>query len=148
MMRAYQTYEPNMIQKLVKDSFEVDGKTVSLKATYQGRDKMNQKDRFPMNKWTVTLTYQEREFSFPFHMGVGIQHGPTAESVLGNLCMNASSIENVRSFEEWAGDFGYDEDSRKAEATYHACWQEARQTKALLGSDYLWFVWEWESDER
>ena len=37
------------------------------------------------------------------------------------------------SFEEWAGDFGYDSDSRRAEATYNACVESAKKLKEFLG---------------
>jgi hypothetical protein len=39
------------------------------------------------------------------------------------------------SFEEWASDFGYDTDSRSAEATYNACKREADDLADLLETD-------------
>jgi hypothetical protein len=46
--------------------------------------------------------------------------GPDAADVLYSLVMDASVLDS-RSFEEWAADFGFDPDSRKAEAMYRAC---------------------------
>ena len=47
---------------------------------------------------------------------------PSAASVLHCLLSDATACE--QSFRDWCSDYGYDEDSRKAEATYRAC-QEA-----------------------
>ena len=45
---------------------------------------------------------------------------PDASEVLACMCRDA--IEATEStFEEWAANFGYETDSRKAEATYNAC---------------------------
>jgi hypothetical protein len=58
---------------------------------------------------------------------------PTARDVLDSLVSDASSIENSRDFEDWAGDCGYDTDSRKAEATYNECCRLARELRLFLG---------------
>lgn len=44
---------------------------------------------------------------------------PTATSALSCLLMDAEAFGFT--FEEWASEFGYDTDSRKAEATYREC---------------------------
>src|SRR3990167_6696052 len=58
-----------------------------------------------------------------FSMGLGlvVRHGalvtpqrPTAEDVLDCLASDAAGVENNRDFDEWAGDYGYDTDSREA----------------------------------
>lgn len=41
--------------------------------------------------------------------------------------------ENARSFEEWAGEYGYDPDSRKAEATWKAVGKNANDFIDLIG---------------
>lgn len=41
------------------------------------------------------------------------------------------------SFEDWAADFGYDTDSRKAEATYRACIEQSRMALRVLGRELL-----------
>lgn len=45
---------------------------------------------------------------------------PSVVDVMACLASDASALDCV-SFEEWAGDFGYDTDSRKAEGVYNAC---------------------------
>jgi hypothetical protein len=40
-------------------------------------------------------------------------------------------------FEEWAAEFGYDSDSRKAEETYHACVKQTRDAMRVISRDVL-----------
>ena len=60
----------------------------------------------------------------------------TAKDVLESLFLDASSYENARDFTDFASDMGYDEDSRKAEATYKACGRIAAKLHQLLGDQY------------
>lgn len=59
---------------------------------------------------------------------------PTLESVLDCLASDASSVECEGSFENWCSSLGYDTDSRKAEATYRACMEQAFNLRHLLGA--------------
>ncbi len=61
---------------------------------------------------------------------------PTASDVLDCLASDASTMDNARSFEEWAGDLGYDEDSRTAERTFKVCEKQAEDLRALLRDAY------------
>lgn len=51
--------------------------------------------------------------------------------VLGSL--QCDYIQDGETFESWAEEFGYDADSRRAEATYKACLQESYSLRNLLG---------------
>ena len=64
-------------------------------------------------------------------------HGaePDAASVLDCLASDAASVDQARDYEDWARDFGYDPDSRKAEKIYKACQRRAERLKAFLGDD-------------
>lgn len=46
---------------------------------------------------------------------------PTLSGVLYGLLSDGSAFFDAVSFEEWASEFGYDPDSRKAEAIYRQC---------------------------
>jgi hypothetical protein len=61
---------------------------------------------------------------------------PTIEDVLSSLVLDSDSI-NYSTFEEWADKFGYDQDSRKAEATYRACLDIALKMRNGIGEDGL-----------
>lgn len=63
--------------------------------------------------------------------------GPAPWDLLDSLANDAVGVENARSFEEWASDYGYDSDSRKAEKIYNACVDIRRKLRDFLGiKDY------------
>jgi hypothetical protein len=55
---------------------------------------------------------------------------PSMRDVLYSLLMDSEAYS--QGFEEWADNFGYDRDSRKAEATYNACAAIGRALAARL----------------
>ena len=55
---------------------------------------------------------------------------PDPAEVLGRVCADYMSAKNV-SFEEWADDFGYDQDSRKAYRIYEDCQALGLKLRAL-----------------
>lgn len=57
---------------------------------------------------------------------------PTAASVLACLLSDASATDQC--FADWAADFGYDVDSRKALATYEACCDIGRELRKVFTS--------------
>ena len=66
----------------------------------------------------------------------GRRIAPDACDVIASLSMN-SSVLDCSSFEEWAGEFGYDVDSRKAESIYRACLEIALKLRNGLGEEGL-----------
>lgn len=66
------------------------------------------------------------------HKGNPIQ--PQLRDVVYSLAMDARALDYA-SFEDWAGDFGLDTDSRKAEAMYRECLACGVQLRAALGSE-------------
>jgi hypothetical protein len=61
---------------------------------------------------------------------------PSAPDVLYCLATDADVL-NYTGFDQWAGEFGYDTDSRKAEATYRACLDIALQLRNGIGDEAL-----------
>jgi hypothetical protein len=100
-----------------------------------------------MDWWDVTLRMDGRRLTVPFGMGYG-HHGrqPGAREVLSSLLSDTASTENNASFEEWAGDYGYDTDSRKAERTYKQVVRQAERLRTFLGAKYDAYLWETEQD--
>lgn len=63
---------------------------------------------------------------------------PTLPDVLDSLlCDSSEFIGQICDFEAWAECYGYDTDSRKAEATFRACMENAAKLERLLGRDNL-----------
>jgi hypothetical protein len=87
------------------------------------------------NAWTVELTYQGRTMETPYYTGDAIGE-PTVREILECLLMDASGVKNARTFEDWCGDYGFDVDSRRAEATYRAAVEQTEKLRALLGDDF------------
>lgn len=108
-------------------------------------------ERPPANAWDgaanwyrVTLHNGEQTLTVPFGMGSGHTDEPEAAEVINCLVSDAATYENARSFEEWADELGFDEDSRKALTTWR---QVAKQTAALrdfLGAEYDAYLWDTE----
>lgn len=112
---------------------------------------MTGEDSADMNHWTVTLFDGERRsnMTIPFSMGSGHNGAePELADVLDCLASDAAGYENSgASFEEWAGEYGYDTDSRRAEATFRAIAGQSEQLAAFLGQDaYKALLWEVERD--
>ena len=92
--------------------------------------------------YKCTLTHApggaRRQMTVYFSQGLGICADPTAEGVLYCLLSDAS-VEDARSFEEWASDLGYDPDSRTAERTYQTCLKQTQRLRTFLGD--TWDTW-------
>lgn len=58
---------------------------------------------------------------------------PTKFDVLYCIVSDIDGLEETIGFEEWADNFGFDSDSRKAEGIYHACCKEAREFRNFMG---------------
>jgi hypothetical protein len=57
---------------------------------------------------------------------------PKMHDVVHSIVLDSDVIE-YGSFEQWASDFGYDPDSRKAEAIYKACLAHALKLRLAIG---------------
>lgn len=69
---------------------------------------------------------------------------PEISEVLDCLASDAAGFSNAPSFEDWASEYGYDTDSRKAEKTFKAVLKASACLEQFLGHDYyntlLWDV--------
>jgi hypothetical protein len=90
-----------------------------------------------MDPWTVTLLSWRRRLTVPFYMGMG-HNGkePTAADVMHYLCSDAAGFDNASGFEDWCSEYGYETDSRKAEATYRQIERQAKRLRQFLGDEY------------
>lgn len=122
----------------------VDSLKIKATATYGNRGPVAD-DMENMDPWTVVLRYGKKRLTVPFFMGVG-HNGkePDVYDVLSCLVSDAYSVENSRSFEEWASELGYNPDSRKAEKIFKACERTRAMLKKFLGEQYEAFLWETE----
>jgi len=112
---------------------------LSITATAEWTDHNPNMDDEDMDHWKVTLRrkFPRRQMTVYFSMGYGHNGAePTAEDVIDCLASDASGYDNARGFEDWAGDYGYDADSRKAERIYRVVGRDAARLRRFLGDDY------------
>lgn len=85
--------------------------------------------------WRVRLTNARVEVMVtPFYTGAAIDR-PTVADVLA--CLASDYIEPGTTFEEWAPDYGYDTDSRRALAIFQAAEEQSRALAAWLARPAL-----------
>lgn len=87
------------------------------------------------NHYKVTIKKNGKQFTTYYSQGPAIYHGPEIEDVLNCLALDSLSFENARDFEDFANEFGYDTDSRRAEKIYRACEKTSKSMHRLF-SDY------------
>ena len=88
---------------------------------------------------------QARGFTLYFSQGFGITHEPKLADVLDCLASDAAGYENASTFEDWAEEYGYDTDSRKAERMYRTIKRQAEQLRRTIGDEaYQTLLWEME----
>lgn len=93
-------------------------------------------DGWQHQAWAVTLSRGAETYSTLFRQGLAhADTEPTVANVLSCLMSDASSGESG-SFEAFCSEFGYDTDSRRAEATYRACQESAEAMRRMLGVDF------------
>lgn len=86
--------------------------------------------------WTVTLKYDRRQMTLEFWTGQGTTTDPQTADVVFCIANDSTSYENAPSFEEWALDMGYDQDSRKAYKIYRTVERQTERFRQLLDEDY------------
>lgn len=85
--------------------------------------------------WRVRLTNARGEvLTTPFYTGAALDR-PTVADVLA--CLAFDYIEPGTTFEQWAPELGYDTDSRKALALFHAVEEQSRALSAWLARPAL-----------
>ena len=80
-----------------------------------------------------------------FSQGSAHTENPSLADVLDCLGSDSAGYENAKDFEDWASEYGYDTDSRKAEKIYNTVAKQAEELKAFLGEEaYNQLLWETE----
>lgn len=86
-----------------------------------------------MRHFHCRISRETRSFSFYFSQGSAHTEDPTLADVLDRMASDSSGFDSSQSFEEWAKEYGYDADSRKAEKTFRAVRRQSDQLKRVLG---------------
>lgn len=86
-------------------------------------------------RFTRVVDRKRLTFVTPFTMGSAHTSPPIAGQVLRCLAMDCAGYENARNFDDWASEYGYEEDSRKAETIYRTIGEQVKELRAFLGRD-------------
>ena len=70
------------------------------------------------------------------HISAGAAILPDPCDVVSSLVLDASALDSA-TYEDWASEYGYDEDSRKGEQIYRQCLETALRLRAALGDSGL-----------
>ena len=92
-------------------------------------------DKEPRNIYQITLKKGDRIYIFNFGDSIANSNKeikPSVYDVLSCLIKN-----EVGSFEDFCGNYGYDEDSRKAERIYKAVLEEWKNIKMLYSEEEI-----------
>ena len=105
--------------------------TLGLSATVKSLGRKKDPDGWEHNAFRVTFTGPEGSTIFPWRQGIGIKEDPKPAEVLACVAGDYHSTVGAL-FEQWADNFGFDSDSRKAEAAYNACRAFGPDLRTLL----------------
>lgn len=61
---------------------------------------------------------------------------PTASDLLSSLALDSNALDSP-TYEDWAGEYGYEVDSRKGEAIYRQCLEIALKLRNAVGDDNM-----------
>lgn len=83
--------------------------------------------------WRVRLTFDGRQLTIPFYTGP-MAGEPDAACVVD--CLTMDTYAGELSFSEFCGEFGYDEDSRRAEEIWRKCRDIGHKVRRFLGDRF------------
>jgi hypothetical protein len=146
------------IESNVADMLAKAGIVVSFQ--YMGEQK---RDNWLCDAWQATITNGKNQQVFDYYTGTGHRKlfkkpyawerpenqrekkwffeqnsqpvEPVAAALIHSLILDGDACNY--SFEEWCGNFGYDEDSRKALETYLLCQKVGGQLRRIIGNNEL-----------
>lgn len=128
------TNEPEETNESIADFIARTGLTMESQRIESRSDGVNW-DRGTDNRsshWRATLHRGDESMTLEYSMGPAHLNGPEIADVLDCIASDVAGIENASSFEDWAADYGYDPDSRKAFATYQAIEAQRAELRNLL----------------
>lgn len=119
---------------------------IRMDATMTDRNPNMDLDDWPRTAthWRCTLKRGRRTMTTYFSQGSAICNEPTAADVLDCLAGDAGGIENASGFEDWASEYGYDTDSRRAERTYNVAMRQTEKLRQFMGDAYETLLWKTE----
>ena len=92
------------------------------------------RDGWDCDRWHVRMSHDKKFARFDYFAGTGLRPAkPTAADVLYSLILDASARDS--DFRDWCDEFGYSDDSIKAEKLYSACLENASKLDHVIPAD-------------
>jgi hypothetical protein len=136
----------------IHEFIESNSLTMTSKRT-DHNPSMDDEPRNRMFHWSCNIARRGTTHPFPVTFSMGSAHvdkngkpkTPELADVLDCLASGAAGYENAKTFDDWAGEYGYDTDSRKAERTFNTIRDQAARLERFLGRDaYNALLWDCE----
>ncbi len=112
----------------------VPGVSAEQEAEWKSFTAKSDKPWTGVNSYTATLRFGKRKFVTGYRMGSAHKHPPKAAEVVSSLISDAES--GIYTFEDFCGNFGYDQDSRAAENVWKACVRSSKAFRKFLGNSF------------
>lgn len=105
---------------MTKDT-QITLESLKLSVTFFGPRRIKKDGNWDCHKWVAVFTRGNRSEPFDYYTGIGLKaKTPNPIEILACISKDYLSTCHV-AYEDWAGEFGYDKDSRKGEAIYRLC---------------------------
>ena len=114
-------------------------KNFSITSTFKG-DKValwdDKQQNYNNHTITVTNTETKHKISFEFWGSIIKPEVKTEDELLNAFyCFISDAVSGTYSFNEFCGEFGYDEDSRTAEKTWKSCKKSLEKLNKIYNGD-------------
>jgi hypothetical protein len=113
----------------------------SMEFTYRmglGHRKNTRPDRFYLNggfsKAEIERGWYKDRVLREMYLRYWKPVAPILEDVLDSLASDSSTYDTSRNFKDWASEFGYSDDSIKADKIYRLCGDQAKELRFVLGA--------------
>ena len=116
---------------------------IYVQPAFKTQEDMNDEWKKKSNKWKVKLVYFDKEYVTNFYMGSGLvskmgrPKKPTIKDVLYSMMMD--DVNNIN-FNDFCGEFGYDNNSIKALKIYEDCQEETEAYYDMFNNEEREFL--------
>ena len=114
-------------------------KGFKLSAEYTGNKKAdwgNGQENWNHHKVTVKNTETGKQTSFDFWASIANPEVKSRKDLIGAFeCFVGDAVAGMNDFNNFCSEFGYDEDSRRAEKIYKACQKATEKLQRIYNGD-------------
>lgn len=145
--REWTPRKSQMEKFIEEEGLSMKWDAVPMNPAYEGAEEEERKWADESFHYKIFIKKGRKTFTTYYSMGAALQDPPDLPEVLDSLASDAAGFENNQDFEEWAREYGYDTDSRKAEKIFRLIETQSNKLKLFLGdAAYKKLLWEVERE--